>query len=124
MHLSAEEADFMKAGGNILQAVAEPVDYDRDDVIYPVSMHVYPDKKTFRWVAEKGREYEPLPAGIGRYLLAGACKYLGVDDNGWEFCTVYDRRPQVCSDFEEGSEKCLLRRQVQGVPLPDPTKRQ
>jgi Fe-S-cluster containining protein len=29
-------------------------------------------------------------------------------------CTVYDQRPQVCRQFEAGSEVCLLAREILG----------
>jgi Fe-S-cluster containining protein len=115
MQLSTEEVAFMRAGGNVFQTVAEPADHDRDDVIYPVGMQVYPDRGTFQWQVERGREHEPLPAGFGRYALVGACKYLETDANGWERCSVYDQRPAVCRNFQLASPKCLTFRIREGV---------
>ncbi len=115
MSLTAEERDFMRASGNAIQRVADPVDYDREEVIYPVSFKVHKRRNTLSWIVEKGREYEPLAANYGRYMLLGACKYLVTDENGWERCGVYDERPQVCRDFEMGSPKCLTLRQLAGL---------
>jgi Fe-S-cluster containining protein len=93
MQLTAIEVKFMRAGGNKFQTVAEPLDHDRDKVIYPVGMQIYQERGTFQWIVEKGREYEPLPAGFGRYALVGACKYLATTEDGWEYCSVYEQRP-------------------------------
>ncbi len=118
MNLSPDELGFMKEGGNKFIPVTEPAEHDRDKVIYPAGIQINPGGKSFNWVARVGNEYEPLPAGLGRYALLGDCKYLVTDENGWESCSVYDDRPQVCQDFEMGSPKCLQMREIQGVPLP------
>ncbi len=112
MALSDEEFGFMKAPGNIFLTIAEAVDYDRTEVLYPTGIAVYPDRGTFRWIAEEGRPYEPLAAGLGRHALCGACKYLTTDETGWEHCGAYDERPEVCRAFEVGSEKCLQLRAI------------
>ena len=118
MQLTAEEREFMGRPGNILQRVADPVPYDRDDVIYPAGMQINQERGTLSWLAEAGREYEPLPANYGRYALVGACKYLETDENGWENCGVYEERPEVCRNFEVASPKCQLLRIIQGVDDP------
>lgn len=128
MQLTAEELAFMKAGGNRFMTVADPVDHDRQEVLYPAGIQVYPDRNTFSWLAEQGREYEPLAAGFGRYAIVGACKYLATGEGGWEYCSVYEQRPGVCQDFEVGSRKCMELREVHGVSndsvlLPDPQVR-
>ncbi|HET7827558.1 MAG TPA: YkgJ family cysteine cluster protein [Candidatus Saccharimonadales bacterium] len=116
MQLSPAELEFMRASGNILQPIEEPVDYDREDARYPIGIaSVDNERRTIRWLFEAGRETEPLPSGMGRYALLGTCKYLETDEAGWERCSVYEDRPQVCRDFEEGSDKCLLLRKLEGL---------
>jgi Fe-S-cluster containining protein len=119
MQLSSEEAEFMRRPGNLLQTIAEPANYDRSDVIYPISMQVYPEKNTFQWIVETGREYEPLSAGYGRYALLGACKYLVADENGRERCGVYEDRPEVCRKFEMRGRACRLMRVAAGIDAPE-----
>ena len=123
MQLSPEELAFMKAGGNILQTIETPVDYDREDVLYPISANIDPARETIQWLCKKGHETEPLPAGMGRYAMVGACKYLEMDEDGVEICSVYSERPQVCHNFEMGSTACLQTREIQGIPLPMPNVR-
>ncbi|MDO8335204.1 MAG: YkgJ family cysteine cluster protein [Candidatus Saccharibacteria bacterium] len=118
MDLSTEEHDFMKRGGNILQTVASPELYDRPEAPYPISAQIDPSKGTISWVYSKEKLFEPLGAGLGRYALIGECNYLVTDSDGWEHCGVYDQRPAVCQKFEEGSKKCEVMREIQGVPLP------
>jgi Fe-S-cluster containining protein len=122
MELSAEEADFMLAGGNTLIPIAEPVDYDRDRVLYPQGWQmddVFPtNPKLAKPLVVKGSEYEPLDAGMGRYTLWGVCKYLLVTEDGSEVCRVYDQRPNVCKDFPVGGQKCRLMRVMAGVDEP------
>lgn len=109
----------MLRGFNKLITVAQPADHDREKVIYPRSYKTdenNPNKRT--WTVEKAREYEPLAAGFGRYILEGTCAYLEVSEEGWERCGVYENRPKVCQDFEMGGEKCRLMRSLRGVDEP------
>ena len=115
--LTMEEASFMLRGGNTLTTVAQPVGHNRDDVIYPVSYDLDGlGRKT--WLVESERPYEPLPAGFGRYILEGSCKYLVGTEGGIELCGVYEQRPKVCQDFMVGGEKCQILRVRQGVDMP------
>lgn len=114
MSLTEEEYRQMVAAGSELKTIAEPVDYDRDDVVYPAGWAIDPQKGTMRMMVEKGRETEPLAAGLGRYTLWGSCGNL-TEILGVEQCGIYDNRPQVCRDFEMGGPKCLLLRQLKGV---------
>ncbi len=118
MQLSTAELELMKSNGNNFMTVAEPVDYDREKVIYPAGIQINAKRRTFNWLAERDREYEPLPAGLGRYALVGECKNLATDENGWEYCSIYNERPSVCRDFEEGGQKCRLLRMLSGVDIP------
>lgn len=112
MQLDVFEKTRLEAVGSILQTVADPVAYDRDDVIYPVSMQIHNDRGTISWLAERGREYEPLPANYGRYMLFGACGNLKSNEQGGQYCGIYESRPKVCRDFEEGGPTCQLMRAV------------
>lgn len=107
MQLSDSELAFMQDSGNVLQIIAEPKDYDRNDVRYPIGAQIHSSRGTLNWLYEKGRECEPLPAGFGRYALIGACKNLTTDEHGWEHCGVYDDRPEVCRNFGVATEKCV-----------------
>jgi Fe-S-cluster containining protein len=111
MTLTEEERLQMEGVGTVLHTIAEPVDYDRDDVVYPAGWAIDPKKRTMRMVVEPGRETEPLAAGLGRYSMFGACGNL-VTVLGQEQCRIYENRPQVCRDFEMGGEKCDLFRML------------
>jgi len=112
MELDVFEKTRLEAAGSILQTVASPEAYDREEVVYPVSMQINQDRGTISWLAEKGREYEPLRANYGRYMLMGACGNLRTSPEDWQFCAIYESRPKVCRDFEEGGATCLLMREV------------
>lgn len=116
MQLSQAEKDRLTAAGSILQSIAEPADYDRSDVIYPISFKINPSRRTIQWVMEAANPYEPLPAGYGRYMLFGACGNLKQNTDGTAECGIYDQRPKVCQDFEAGSPKCQRMQEIT-VPL-------
>ncbi len=120
MSLSLEELSFMLRGGNKLLTVSQPTDHDRDDVIYPIGIEYDEDSPSVRkWLVEPGREYEPLEAGMGRYILMNDCAYLKVSEDGWEYCGAYEERPKVCQDFEVGGVKCVKLRLLRGVDSTD-----
>jgi Fe-S-cluster containining protein len=125
MELTLEEAAFMLRGGSKLTTVAQPADHDREKVIHPVGeLSSNADSNLHRWVLEPGMEYFPLPAGLGRYILRGACGYLHTSEEGWQYCGAYDSRPKACRDFTVGSDGCRVLRIRQGVdempPDPEP----
>jgi Fe-S-cluster containining protein len=119
MELSAEELKFMLEAGNTFYAIAYPVDHDREKVLYPRGWRLDPsypdDPRQSEPLFLHGQEYEPLEAGLGRYILFGTCKYLKTTEEGLEMCSVYDRRPNVCRDFEMGGYGCRLMRVTAGV---------
>jgi Fe-S-cluster containining protein len=114
MEMNAEDAKFMRDGGNLLASIAEPVDYDRHNVLKPIGMDF--DRGTA--IVADGQEYELLRAGLGRYLLLGECVYLETTPEGLEQCGVYENRPSVCRDFEMGGDKCRNIRVNAGVDEP------
>jgi Fe-S-cluster containining protein len=114
MEMDAKDAKFMRDGGNLLAAIAEPVDYDRDDVLKPIGMNF--EKGTV--VVADGQEYEPLKAGLGRYMLLGDCVYLETTPEGSQQCGVYENRPAICRGFEMGGDKCRTIRVNTGVDEP------
>lgn len=118
--LTLLELSFMLKGGNKLLTVAQPVDYDRDKVIYPISWEQNPTTGQVKFFAEKGREFEPLAAGLGRYILQNDCVYLAEEESGWRYCSVYDERPAVCRDFVVGDQPCRTMRVLRGVDIPGP----
>lgn len=118
MELSERELTFMKQGGNTLQTIVAPTLHDQPQAPYPISAQLNTPENTISWIYNRESPSEPLKGGLGRYALFGECKYLVKDQDGWEHCGVYDERPAVCQKFEEGSEKCELAREIQGVPLP------
>ncbi len=115
MDLMAEEAESMRSAGTNLLSVEEPTDHNRVDAIYPASFQINPETETIQWLVEKGRECEPLAAGVGRYMLIGACGHLAKTDDGWEYCGNYTDRPRVCKRFEERGAKCVLLRKRAGL---------
>lgn len=123
MELSADELQFMEAGGNTLLTIAKPTDSDRANVIYPLSMQTNRERGTFNWLVDPDNMYQPLLANFGRYALVGTCRYLAPSLLGFDYCSVYDDRPGVCRNFQVGSDKCLLLRDIHGIPLPFPTTR-
>ena len=77
-----EKAKLEQAGTNF-ETVAEPVGYDRNDVIYPIGADIYEDGE-IEWVLNETDPYEPLPAGCGRYMrfckeLSGTAHVVGMD---------------------------------------------
>ena len=118
MQLSLKEVKFMKKGGNRIQTIVEPAGHVQEKARYPIGANIDPIRRTVRWIYLKGKETEPLPAGMGRYALFGECQYLETDENGHEYCGVYDNRPQVCRDFEMGGDKCQTFREREGLGTP------
>ena len=112
--LTEEEHGQMIEAGTLLHTIAEPVDYDRDEILYPAGWRIDLEKKTMQMEVERGKEYEPLAAGLGRYTMFGACGNL-VEVDGVEQCGIYENRPQVCQDFEAGADKCNLLRMLAGI---------
>lgn len=120
--LTLGELSFMLRGGNKFVTVAPPVDFDREEVIYPTEVEYEDVKhKTFGWqlrktfFAPEGLEYYPLAAGFGRYIRENDCTYLVTDENGWQKCGVYEDRPQACQDFEEAGANCRFMRLEAGI---------
>jgi Fe-S-cluster containining protein len=105
---------MMIAAGTDLRTIAEPVDYDRDDVPYPAGWSIDREKGTMRFMVDRKNPNEPLAAGLGRYTMFGTCGNL-TEILGVEQCGIYDNRPKVCQDFEMGGPKCLQLRQMAGV---------
>lgn len=109
MSLNEKEHRQMEDAGTTLFPIAEPVDYDRDDVPYASEWRVDLEEGTIEMVLEPGKETEPLRAGLGRYLMLGPCGNL-VEVDGVEMCGIHEERPEVCRGFEMGGEKCDLLR--------------
>lgn len=117
MELTAEELDFMEEGGNTLFTIAKPADHDRNDIPYPYGLDLSQDAPELLFA--KDHPYEPLNAGLGRYMLLETCAYLETSPEGWERCSVYAERPAVCRNFEMAGHKCRLMRMNAGVDEPD-----
>jgi Fe-S-cluster containining protein len=115
MQLSNPEYKAMSGAGNTFVTIAKPADHDREQVPYPYAMQINEQRGTQQFLFEKGRETEPLAAGLGRYMLIGACKNLVIPPFGIELCGVYETRPEVCRDFEVGGQTCELLRIVHQV---------
>jgi Fe-S-cluster containining protein len=114
MEMNAKDAKFMRDGGNLLAVIAEPEDFDRDDIIKPIGMNF--EKGTV--VVADGQENESLKAGLGRYMLLGDCVYLQTTPDGLQQCGVYEDRPSMCREFEMGGDKCKTIRVNAGVDEP------
>lgn len=108
----------MEKTGNKFYTVAKPEKFKRARVPYPISAEIDLATNTVKWNCDKENPFEPLEPNMGRYALIGSCKNLEKDENGLEYCGVYEDRPQVCRDFEVGSPKCKIMREIQGIPLP------
>lgn len=117
INLTLEEASFMLRIGNKLITVAQPADYDRTDVIYPLGYEADYQGNVIEWYTNPENPNEPLAAGFGRYFLLGSCKYIQRSPEGWEHCGAYDQRPKVCRTFEIGSPKCLYFRNKNNQPV-------
>lgn len=113
MSLSPSEHGQMKEAGTKFITVAEPADYDRPNIPYPVGFKRGKDGGVDILMI-KGREFEPLAAGMGRYLLLGSCGNL-VEINGLEQCGIYESRPKVCRTFPMGGDACHEMRQRDGL---------
>jgi Fe-S-cluster containining protein len=112
MQLTLAEKDQLERVGTKFQTILDPVDYDRDDARYPISFSINTERKTIQWIYEKTRPTEPLPANYGRYMMVGACGWLFRQGKRARRCGTYETRPQVCRDFEMGSENCITMREV------------
>ncbi len=120
MDLSSQELEFMRRPGVILKTVVEPDTIYREQARYPYDYIVDAAKETIRFLLDPKDPYKPLPAGFGRYMLIGKCGYLKEDEDGWEHCSAYEQRPQVCKDFVKGSLSCQEVRQFAGVDEQSP----
>jgi len=122
MDLTPKEAVFMRLCGNTLLTFVEADLLPQPKALYPRGWQmdeIFPNNPRLATpIITPGDEYEPLPAGKGRYTLWGTCGYLIEDEDGWAKCGVYDERPEVCQNFPEGGEKCRLMRVVAGVDPP------
>jgi Fe-S-cluster containining protein len=112
MDLSMEEASFLVEKGASLLLLVPPEDYDRDEVISPLTIMVSEDSPSEFKMAST---MEPLAAGFGRFIMTRVCPYLDESSEGWPKCTAYEDRPAACRNFEMGSESCLSARQTYGV---------
>lgn len=118
MSLSSEEHEMMVAAGTTLVTVLDPVDHDREDAIYPVGAEI--DERRLTVTLPDGQEIQtqPLEAGLGRYVMFGACGNL-TNVLGVEQCSIYDKRPQVCREFKVGKTGCAILRRQAGLETPD-----
>lgn len=70
---------------------------DTEDIIFPVELteiiYLRPDL------------YPPLGKRFRVMKHKENKECIALDDNG--HCTIYEYRPQVCKDFERGSQECL-----------------
>ncbi len=56
-------------------------------------------------------------ASLRRFLVqrpGGACVALREED-GRFLCSIYERRPAACREFENGSRRCLELRETRGI---------
>jgi Fe-S-cluster containining protein len=64
----------------------------------------------------EGREGEIT---VDRYLRRDAetlaCAFLNIADGEPTGCKIYERRPQMCHDFDAGSDKCHALRRAYGI---------
>lgn len=116
LSLTRQEQKFMEKGGSNLFTIAKPKQRDRERVLYPITYEIIDNEVKPEY--EPGNEYEPLEAGLGRFILIGSCGYLKTDSSGWELCSAYDERPAVCQDFPVGSPKCRTFRVINDVDPP------
>lgn len=120
IELTLEEASFMIRGGNRLRTIAQPVDYDREEVFCPAICR--PDPGNPNQIRMLGTN-QPLAAGLGRYFMIGACAYLQPVEEGWQACSAYDQRPGTCKRFEVGESQCRILRETQGIdPMSEETQ--
>ena len=99
----------MVDAGTEFFTILTPVDYDRPNAYYPFGDGF----DRVAGIKELGILFlgeamtEPLAAGLGRYMMLGACGNLQKVD-GVEQCGIYEDRPQVCRDFKRGGPACGL----------------
>lgn len=114
MQLSPAEHAQMVSSGSEFLTIATPVDYDRNDVIYPSSFLVDSRTDEPRIDPDENHSTAPLPARMGRYMLRGTCGNL-VSFLGRETCNIYTSRPEICRDFVVAGPTCLFLRQMRDV---------
>lgn len=121
IELTLDEASFMLRAGNILRTIAQPENYDREDVFCPSASVVDDENPThLRLIGVS----HPLAAGLGRYWMLKPCVNLELTDDGGQQCSVYDKRPGTCRRFEMGGSQCVVLRQTLGVdPMTEATEK-
>jgi Fe-S-cluster containining protein len=109
LELNRREVRFMKAGGNKLIKIHEII--DKTQVV-----EVQID--TGRRRLEQGVlckvvkvERVTLTGGYGLFMLENDCAYLDGGE-GSPKCKVYDNKPGICNEFEEGGPGCLAGRKI------------
>jgi len=120
IELAADEAAQMREAGTDLMTVVEPKDHGQPTAIYPVGARLDDDGTQGEWELDPDNPFEPLKAGMGRYMMIGACGNLVVNKKGHESCGIYETRPAICAQFPVGSERCVSMRLLQGVPTEVP----
>ena len=104
LQLSDPEAELMRATGNRLFTQVASAPFTREDAPYPVGMVVINGVAEFD--VDPNNPSESLPAHQGRYIMPDRCSNLRTDLLGRTSCAIYEERPQACSDFQPGSQKC------------------
>jgi Fe-S-cluster containining protein len=114
MSLSPEDHRMMIEAGTTLLTVLEPTDHDREDALYPEGAEMDEEHLTISMPEGRKAPTMLLKAGLGRYIMFGTCGNLE-EILGVERCSVYDKRPEVCREFEMGGFYCGLLRQRVGL---------
>ena len=107
------------------EAVQQPSDVELDALGWPERAVLYAEMgRTF---TDAGPEAAKLADTFTRearyaeeerrtYMLESDCGYL---DQATYACTAYEERPQICRDFTEGGQACLVIREAMDVePVP------
>lgn len=114
IELSASEYEQMSQAGTDFLVVAEPVDFDRDNIVYPSGNFEINEKSQVAINLEEVTRVEPLAADLGWYVMLGECanlrRFMGREIRG-----IYPTRPDACRAFQVGEFTCLLLRNQAGI---------
>lgn len=120
--LSADEAEFLRAGGTDLKEFLPAGDGVRWGNRLYFRRH-FKAKDIFDPTHEtnfiKKRVIGTLKRGQGLYGLETDCGYLMQTDEGPAICGVHEspERPDICGSFTEGSWSCRQIRERRGVGM-------
>ena len=85
------------------------------DPIVPTDLHESERLGVYVEITDDSETNVVVDRIVTRDFAAGHCAHLEGDLGRFVGCGVYDRRPDVCRDFEAGSDRCREYRRMYGL---------